>query len=120
MALDICDDEFGIDITYLDDRADVALRGELDVATAPIPHEYLAVLVSQRWIDITLDIAELRYLDSAGLSVLIMTQKRVEQMGGSLVVRHPTRAARRLFDTTGLTAKLMGSGRADELVPFDG
>jgi anti-anti-sigma regulatory factor len=45
-----------------------------------------------------------------GLSLLIMTQKRVEQMGGSLVVRHPTPSALKLFGTTGLTEILMGAG----------
>ncbi len=122
MAFGVSDDEFGVEITYLaDGAAEVALRGELDLATAPILQEHLSELVvSQGWIDITLDIAELRFLDSIGLSVLIMTQKRVEEMGGSLVVRYPTKAALALFKTTGLTARLMGTGRAHELIRIEG
>ena len=122
MAFGLGNDEFGVDITYLPDgAAEVVLRGELDLATAPVLQEHLSELVvSQGWIDITLDIAELRYLDSTGLSVLIMAQKHVEQIGGSLVVRYPTRAALKLFNTTGLTARLMGTGRANELIPIKG
>ena len=116
MAFGVSDDEFGVEITYPCRRcgAEGALRGEQDLATAPLLQEHLSELVvSQGWIDITLDIAELRFLDSIGLSVLIMTQKRVEEMGGSLVVHYPTKAALKLFDTTGLTARLMGTaGRA--------
>jgi anti-anti-sigma factor len=62
----------------------------------------------------------LQFIDSTGLSLFIMTQKRVEQIGGSLVVLHPTKAAQILLDTTGLTARLMGSGRADELIQIEG
>jgi anti-anti-sigma regulatory factor len=40
-----------------------------------------------------IDIADLRYIDWPGLSVLITTQKAVGKRGGSLVVRHPTKAA---------------------------
>jgi anti-anti-sigma factor len=94
----------------------VALRGELDIATAPALRDRLSEVVTQGWIDI----AELRYIDWPGLSLLIMTQKRVEEMGGSLVVRHPTKAALTLFDTTGLTARLIGTGRADDLIRFEG
>jgi anti-anti-sigma regulatory factor len=62
----------------------------------------------------------LQFIDSTGLSLFIMTQKRVEQIGGSLVVLDPTKAAQILLDTTVLTARLMGSGRADELIQIEG
>ena len=82
-----------------------------------IIRDHLSELVSQGWTDIALDIAELRYIDSTGLSLFIMTQKRVEEMGGSLVVHYPTKAALRLFDTTGLTARLTSTGCANDLIP---
>jgi anti-anti-sigma factor len=106
---------FGIEVLY-SDSAEVALRGELDIATAPALRDHLSEVVTHGWIDIAIDIAELRYIDWPGVSVLIMTQKRVEEMGGSLVVRHPTKAAQKLFDTTGLTARLISTGRAHDLI----
>jgi anti-sigma B factor antagonist len=113
-------DDLEIEILYLDRGAEVILMGALDLATAPGLREHLSELVSQGWIDITIDIAELRFLDSIGLSVLIMTQKRVEEMGGSLVVHYPTKAALKLFDTTGLTARLISTDRANELIRIEG
>ena len=113
-----CNEDLGIEVLYFDRGAEVILRGELDLATAPGLREHLSELVSQGWIDIALDIAELRYIDSTGLSLFIMTQKRVEEMGGSLVVHYPTKAALKLFDTTGLTARLISTGRADDLIRF--
>jgi anti-sigma B factor antagonist len=109
--------DLGIEVIY-SDGAEVALRGELDIAAAPALREQLSEVVTQGWIDIAIDIAELRYIDWPGLSVLIMTQKAVEERGGSLVVRHPTKAAIKLFDTAGLTARLISSGRADDLIRF--
>jgi anti-anti-sigma factor len=119
-GLDSCSEELGIEVLCSDGGVEVALRGELDIATAPVLREHLLELVDQGWTDIALDIAELRYIDSTGLSVLIMTLKRVEQMGGSFVVRHPSTSALKLFDITGLTAIFMGTGRADELIRFEG
>jgi anti-anti-sigma factor len=111
--------DLGIEVFYLDRGVDVELRGELDIATAPALREHLSEVVTHGWIDIAIDIAELRYIDWPGLSVLIMTQKRVEEMNGSLVVRHPTKAALKLFDTTGLTARLISTGRASDLIRLE-
>jgi anti-sigma B factor antagonist len=112
--------DLGIEVLYLHRGVQLALRGELDVATAPVLRERLSDLVTQGWIDISLDLAALQFIDSTGLSLFIMTQKRVEQIGGSLVVLDPTKAAQILLDTTVLTARLMGSGRADELIQIEG
>ena len=86
--------DLGIEVILLDSGISVALEGELDLATAPALREQLSELVAMGWFDITLDLAELQYIDSTGLSLLIRTQKRVEQTGGSLIVVHPTRATR--------------------------
>jgi anti-anti-sigma factor len=111
--------DLGIEVFYLDRGVDVELRGELDIATAPALREHLSEVVTHGWIDIAIDIAELRYIDWPGLSVLIMTQKRVEEMNGSLVVRHPTKAALKLFDTTGLAARLISTGRGSDLIRLE-
>jgi anti-anti-sigma factor len=110
--------DLGIEVFYLDRGVNVELRGELDSATAPALREHLSEVVTHGWIDIAIDIAELRYIDWPGLSVLIVIQKRVEEMNGSLVVRHPTKAALKLFDSTGLTARIISTGRAEDLIRF--
>jgi anti-anti-sigma factor len=111
--------DLAIEVTYLERGVDVELRGELDIATAPALREHLSEVVTHGWIDIAIDIAELRYIDWPGVSVLIMTQNRVEELNGSLVVRHPTKAALKLFDSTGLTARLVSTGRANDLIRLE-
>jgi hypothetical protein len=49
--------DLGIEVIYSDD-AEVALRGELDIAAAPALREQLSEVVTQGWIDIAIDIAE--------------------------------------------------------------
>jgi anti-anti-sigma factor len=110
--------DLGIEVIY-SDSAEVALMGELDIAAVPALREQLSEVVTQGWIDIAVDIAELRYIDWPGVSVLIMTQNRVEELNGSLVVRHPTKAALKLFDSTGLTARLVSTGRANDLIRLE-
>ena len=64
-----------IEVIPLDSGINVALEGELDIATAPVLHEELSELVTLGCIDLTLDLAELRFIDWPGLSVLTMTRK---------------------------------------------
>jgi anti-sigma B factor antagonist len=99
-------DEFGVDVIYLLGGASVALSGELDVATAPVLLEYLTEFVSQNRIDITVDISDVSFMEYTGLSVFLMAQRRLELLGGSLMVRHPRESVRQLFQLTGLAALL--------------
>ena len=110
MAVDFCNTAaFEVEIIYLDCGVEVALRGELDVATVPDLHEQLIELVDRGEVVINLDLSDLRYIDSTGLSLLVTTQKRVTQMGGSLLVRHPTPSTLKIFAVTGLVEILMGA-----------
>lgn len=85
----------------------VALTGELDLAAAPVLHEHLLEITSQEKVVLFIDARGLRYIDSTGLSVLVMAQKRLNEPGGSLVVRNATVQVRLLFGVTGLSSRLL-------------
>jgi anti-sigma B factor antagonist len=99
--------EFGLDVVFLEDSISVALNGELDLATAPILLEHLADFASQGQINISLDIADVTFIESSVLSVIVMAQKHLRELGGYLVVQQPTDLVLRLFEITGLTPILM-------------
>jgi anti-sigma B factor antagonist len=100
-----------------DSRIVVALSGELDLATAPMLRACLDSPVLHGTADVEIDMAELTYLDSAGMSVLVQHWRDLNASGGSLVVFNASPMALRLFGITGLTPLLLNRAE-DRLLPM--
>jgi anti-sigma B factor antagonist len=86
------------------DRAVVSLEGELDLATAPRLREELASLAEQADSVIVVDLTNLAFIDSTGLSVLVMALNRSQACGGSIVLRNPSQSVMRILEITGLVS----------------
>jgi anti-sigma B factor antagonist len=95
-------EDFDIDVTGDDSGITVAVRGELDVLTAPFLWERLETLFPEQGGRLVLDLAGVRFVDSMGIGVIVRAQSRLRQSGGELVVRSPQDQARKVFETTGL------------------
>jgi anti-sigma B factor antagonist len=80
----------------------VVLSGELDLSSAPKLRACLAELASAGVIHIVIDLANVTFIDSTGISLLVTDLKRSSASGGSLVVRNATPQAMRVFQITGL------------------
>jgi anti-anti-sigma factor len=80
----------------------VMLDGELDASTVHLLYEQLAALAREGTMHVALNLAELDFIDSTGLSVIVAEHKRVEAMGGELIVFSPRPNVRRLLELTGL------------------
>ena len=80
---------------------ELAISGRLDTTTAP---QLEAELKSS--IDgvtaLTLDFAELEYISSAGLRVLLAAQKVMNKQG-SMVIRHVNETIMEVFEITGFS-----------------
>ena len=78
--------------------------GELDTHTAP----QLALHLEQ--IDagthVVLDLSQMPFVSSAGLSVMLNAQRSFEQGGGSLRVTDPTASVARLIEISGVASTL--------------
>lgn len=94
---------FDIDVTQTDGSAVVRVIGELDLATAPLLRDRLVGLASAGVLAVTLDLAELDFIDSTGLSVLVTGLKHLRERGGKLALRSPQPSAMKVFEITGLT-----------------
>ena len=81
--------------------------GELDLATAPILETALEQAVAR---DVTLDLSQLRFLDSTGIRVLVGTHNRLEEQGHRLTLRRCTDVCRRTLEIAGL-ADVLHFGR---------
>ncbi len=80
----------------------LALFGELDVVSAPELQHMLDDVLGQPHARVMLDLNELSFVDSAGVSVLIKAKQRAETMGRTLVLRRPTEQLERVFSLVGL------------------
>jgi anti-anti-sigma factor len=69
-----------------DGRAEVAIAGELDIATVGILQQVLDALLARGYADLRLNASALTFLDAAGIGCLIRVRQRALDVGGSLRV----------------------------------
>ncbi len=80
----------------------VAVRGEVDIATAPKLREKLVELASQGAQQVVVDLDAVEFLDSTGLGVLIGGMKRLRGLDGDLTLVCTQPRILKVFEITGL------------------
>lgn len=80
----------------------IALRGEIDVYTAPLLRQKIVDLVDEGATNLVVDMADVDFLDSTGLGVLVEGLKRVKARGGNLALVASQDKILKIFDITGL------------------
>jgi anti-anti-sigma factor len=83
----------------------VALSGELDVASSQGLSEELINLIDGGTTELVIDLAQLAFIDSTGLSAILQANKKLDGKG-QLVLREPTPLVRQVLEVTGLTGAL--------------
>lgn len=86
----------------LDGRTVVALRGELDLSTAPGLRDRLLAILNERPGGLILDLSALTFMDSTGINVLLVTERRAVLLGGSLALAAPQKIVAKVLRITGL------------------
>jgi anti-sigma B factor antagonist len=95
--------QFSVEIEQRsDERALVAVYGEVDIYTAPQLHEALDSAIDAGARLLLVDLAEVAFIDSTGLGVLIGAAKRLHSADGALAIVCPHEKIRRIFQITGL------------------
>lgn len=90
----------------IDGHAVVRLKGELDIATVDDLRDDLRKARQSYGEHVILDLTELEFMDSQGLSVIVGCHKTVTAAGGSLGLVAPRPIVRRTLEITGLTGRL--------------
>lgn len=79
------------------------LQGEVDAFTAPQVNERLTpIILNKHYASIMIDLADVTYMDSTGIGIIIGALKASKQCGCQLLVRHIPSRIDRLFQITGL------------------
>ena len=95
------DDAVEINTTIDGTSAIVAIVGNLTVATTPQLEAAFSDL-PEEVADLTLDLAELDYVASAGLRVLVSQAKTMQRKSGTMRITNPNEEVMEVFDVTGL------------------
>ncbi len=87
-----------------DDGTTLAVAGELDPATTPQLDDAVAATLGVDGVRrVVLDLAEVGFIDSSGLSALLNARNRAQEVDVDLVVANPSPHCRRLLEATKLT-----------------
>jgi anti-sigma B factor antagonist len=95
----------GFQVSRSPDESAVHLvfEGDLDVESAPVLLQYLQDATSPGFrVDICLDVSGLSFIDSAGLSILVLMQKRARASGTTFTLSSPSERLLEVLDVAGL------------------
>jgi anti-sigma B factor antagonist len=89
-----------------DGRARLALRGELDISSAPVLEEALGRVEAARPPLVVIDLRGLEFMDSTGLRTLVSADQRARDAGRRLAIVRGPEAVDRIFNVTRLDERL--------------
>lgn len=96
--------------------ATVTLTGSLDTATAPELERQLAPVLAGQIKDIVFDLAQLKFISSAGLRVFSATRKTLKERGGQASFVHMQPQIQEVFE---IIKSLPGVAIFKDIAEFD-
>lgn len=95
-----------VDIETIDGRAQIALRGELDIASASRVEGELATLQAQSPALLVVDLRGLEFMDSTGLRLIVRAEEAARAGGTRFVIVRGPEPVQRVFEIVGLDGRL--------------
>ena len=89
------------------DTATIGLIGEVDSTSSPEVRAAVLGALDGGATSLTFDCAELTFIDSAGLSVLIEAHQQAQLRWGKVTVLRPSASLVRMLEITGLDKELV-------------
>lgn len=85
-----------------DGLAEVVVVGEIDQATAPRLKTELLTAIARTSPHLVIDLSEVTFIDSAGLTVILAARQRARARGGDTYLLAPTKQIRKVLAITSL------------------
>lgn len=111
--------DFRVDARNEGRAAVVVVRGELDLASSPELEQQLERMLESDAELLVIDLRELEFMDSTGLSVIVSTHQRLSEAGRSLSVVKGPPQVQRLLDLTGVSERLRLVDTPEEVTAGD-
>jgi anti-sigma B factor antagonist len=103
-----------------DGRASViAVSGELDLASSAALEEELMRVSDSEVEQVIIDLRELEFMDSTGLSTLVKAHQRAEESGKRFALVRGPQQVQRLLSLTGVAERLELADAPEELLDGD-
>jgi anti-sigma B factor antagonist len=94
----------------------IAVSGELDLASSPALQEELDRVYGSESDLLIIDLRDLDFMDSTGLSVLVRAHQRAEQEGRRLAMVKGPQQVQRLLSLTGVADRLTLVDAPEDLI----
>jgi anti-anti-sigma factor len=88
-----------VQVHWQERQATVSISGELDWATAPILSEYLSEVLDARPLRLTIDLADLEFMDCSGITPIVRA-RRALPADCPLILQSPSPRIRRFLAAT--------------------
>jgi anti-sigma B factor antagonist len=102
---------FEVSCQETSEHAQLALRGELDMSSAPQLTRELEAVEANHPKEILLDLAELSFMDVSGLRTILDAARRGRRVGTAIVIANPMPHILRLLELTAIDQTLQVQGR---------
>ena len=89
-----------------DEKAIIRIEGEVDVSNASELRDALDTALADGSKEVEADFAEVAYIDSTGIGVLVGAAHRAQESGSVLVVANPQKNVERVFTLLGVDKDL--------------
>lgn len=106
---------FRVEVQSHDGATVIAVSGELDLASSPALQEELDRVAESDSEVLIIDLRELDFMDSTGLSVLVRAHQRAEEQGRELAMVKGSQQVQRLLSLTGVADRLRLLDTPEEL-----
>jgi anti-sigma B factor antagonist len=106
--------DFGFELLDAEGQMIVKLSGELDLSGAPELREALVQVSGGTGREVLVDLDALTFIDSTGISVLVMACKRIRSEGGVFSLSRLSDPVHRLLEVMGILDYLKAPLSAEE------
>ncbi|MBV9803999.1 MAG: STAS domain-containing protein [Solirubrobacterales bacterium] len=107
---------FRLEVRNQGRAAVIAVSGELDLASSPALQEELDRVAASDSELLIIDLRELDFMDSTGLSVLVRAHQRIEELGRRLAMVRGPQQVQRLLRLTGVADRITLVDKPEELL----
>ena len=107
---------FTVQLQPLSDAALIVVSGELDIASAPELEQMLDQVEPELTKLVIVDLRELEFMDSTGLSIIVRAHQRLSECDCELTLIKGQPQVQRLLDLTGVADRLRLVAEPGELL----
>jgi anti-sigma B factor antagonist len=98
--------EFNVALAQMDEQPAVVVAGDVDITTAPRLKSVMLAALDGCGVHLVVDLSATTFIDSAGISALLVAESKARSLGGTVLLRRPSRPVAMAVSALGLDGVL--------------